>query len=253
MKRILSTLLALVLLLSLCSFAAAEEKVVLKVYRSVPQIYEGWEYGDDPVSSWIEELAGVDIQYSYATTSDHQELYTMMVSGDIDNYDIIITNGTYIPRLVDEEFVVALNDVADEYGYQDFYDLLPNGMLGAHGIDGKLYYYAKTYGDDTLLATVPAGLKAPENFTVNYPCVVERLGVEEGTVHTLDDVAAVCEIAKENGVDYPLFLSCTGIADPLHGLSWSQTLNTSMGGPGFVYPQADGTVTFNYKIGRAHV
>ncbi len=247
MKRILATLLALVLLLSLCSFAAAEDKVVLKVYRSVPQIYEGWEYGDDPVSSWIEDLAGVDIQYSYATTSDHQELYTMMVSGDIDNYDIIITNGTYIPRLVDEEFVVPLNDIADEYGYQEFYDLLPNGMMGAHGIDGKLYYYAKTYGDDTLLATVPAGLKAPENFTINYPCVVERLGVEEGTVHTLDDVAKVCAIAKENGVDYPLFLSCTGIADPLHGLSWSQTMNTSMGGPGFVYPQADGTVTFNYK------
>ena len=246
-RRILSAVLAAMLVLSLVpAMAESGEKTVLKVYRSSPEIYPGWEYGDDPVSSCIEDLAGVDIQYTYATTSDNQELYTMLVSGKINEFDLIHV-GSYIPRLVDEEYVVALNDVADEFGYQEFYDYLPNGLLGAHGINGKLYYYPSHYGDDQLLATVPAGLKAPENFTVNYPAMVEKVGIEEGSLHTLDDIKEAALKAKDAGIDYPLFLSCTGMSDPLHGLCWGQTLNTSMGGPGFVYPQEDGTVTFNYK------
>ena len=113
LRRILSILLVLAMALSIApAFAEGEtEKVVLKVYRSSPEIYPGWEYGDDPVSSKIEEMAGVDIQYTYATTSDNQELYTMLSDGTIDEYDVI--NCGFVPQLIDEEFVVALGDVAE--------------------------------------------------------------------------------------------------------------------------------------------
>lgn len=245
MKRILGILLALCLVIGMVPALAeaAPEKVVLKVYRSSPEIYPGWEYGDDPVSGMIEDMAGVDIQYTYATTSDNQELFTMMASGKINDFDLI--NCGFIPQLIDEEFVVALNDIADEYNYEDFYKYLPNGLIGAHGIDGKLYYHASHYGDDQLLATVVAGLKAPENFTINYNTVVKKVGIEEGSIETLDDVRDAALKCKEAGIEYPLFLSRTGNA--IHALSWSQTLNTSFGGPGYVYPLEDGTVTFNYK------
>lgn len=247
LRRILSILLVLALALSIApAFAEGEaEKVVLKVYRSSPEIYPGWEYGDDPVSAMIEEMAGVDIQFTFATTSDNQELFTMLSDGSIDEYDII--NCGFVPQLIDEEFVVALSDVAEEYNYQPYYDLLPTGLVGAHGINGKLYYSPSHYGDDELLATVAAGLKAPANFTVNYNSLVKKVGVEEGSLTTLEDVKNAALKAQEAGIEYPFFLSCTGITDPLHGLSWSQTLNNCYGGPGFVYPQEDGTVTFNYK------
>ena len=247
MKRIVGILLALCLVIGMVPALAedAPEKVVLKVYRSSPEIYPGWEYGDDPVSGMIEDMAGVDIQYTYATTSDNQELFSMLASGKIEEYDLI--NCGYIPQLVDEEYVVALNDIADEYGYEDFYTYLPTGLIGAHGIDGKLYYHPSHYGDDQLLATVAAGLKAPANFTINYNSLVLKVGVEEGSIETLDDVRDAALKAKEAGIEYPLFLSLTGISDPTHGLSWSQTLNNCFAGPGFVYPLEDGTVTFNYK------
>lgn len=247
MKKVLCFSLVLCMVLCLVPALAegSAEKVVLKVYRSSPEIYPGWEYGDDPVSAKIEELAGVDIQYTYATTSDNQELYTMLASGEIEDYDII--NAAFIPQLIEEEYVVALNDVADEYGYEDFYTYLPKGLIEAHGINGKLYYHPAHYADAELLTSVPAGLKAPANFTVNYNSVVGKVGIEEGSLKTLEDVKQAAIKCKEAGIEYPLFLSLTGITQPDHGLSWSQTLNTSMGGPGFVYPQADGTVVFNYK------
>jgi hypothetical protein len=149
------------------------------------------------VSGMIEDMAGVDIQYTYATTSDNQELFSMLASGKIEEYDLI--NCGYIPQLVDEEYVVALNDIADEYGYEDFYTYLPTGLIGAHGIDGKLYYHPSHYGDDQLLATVAAGLKAPANFTINYNSLVLKVGVEEGSIETLDDVRDAALKAQGSG------------------------------------------------------
>lgn len=247
MKRFLGILMALCLLVSIVPAMAegTPEKVVLKVYKSSPEIYPGWEYGDDPISAKIEEMAGVDIQYTYATTSDNQELFTMLAGGDIEEYDLIACG--YIPQLIEEEFVVALSDVAAEYNYQPYYDLMPSGMEGAHNIDGKLWYHASQYGDDKLLATVPAGLKAPANFTVNYNSLVLKVGVEEGSLKTLEDVKNAAIKAKEAGIEYPFFISLTGITDPTHGLGWSQTLNNCFGGPGAIYPLEDGTVVFNYK------
>lgn len=247
LRRILSILLVLAMALSIApAFAEGEtEKVVLKVYSCSPETFPGWEYGDDPVSSKIEEMAGVDIQFSYATTSDNQELYTMLSDGTIDEYDMISCG--FVPQLIDEEFVVALDDVAKEYNYQPYYDLMPTGLIGAHGINGKLYYSPSHYGDDALLATVAAVKKAPANFTVNYNSLVKKVGVEEGSLTTLEDVKNAALKAQAAGIEYPFLLSGASGKDPIGGLTWGQTMNNCFGGPGFVYPLEDGTVTFNYK------
>lgn len=252
MKKALALVMALMIVLCMVpAMAEGTEKTVLKVYWSGVETYPGWEYGDDPISAFFEEQAGVDVQYSYATTSDHQELYTMLAGGEIEDYDVVITNGKYIPQLIDEEYVAALDVIATENNYEDFWTYLPNGLMAAHGQNDHLYYFTTMYGDDVLLADSKAGLKAPANYTYNYDVFTTKLGWTDEdyeAIKTLADLEAAAKAAKDAGITYPMVIAPNTLTGLLNNsIGWYMTVGASFGAPQYVYPQEDGTVTFNYK------
>lgn len=192
------------------------------------------------MTSWITETTGVKLNITYAASSDYTELYTMIAAG-LDLPDMLYLD-KWEPMLAEEEFILPLNQIADEYGYQAFYDNLPFEYDVLHTMeDGNIYYYAGGYGDSKALAALPYGEKGVTGWNIKYP-MWERMGYP--SVDTLDDCVAVARLAKQNGVDYPIFLVTDGA---IGDMTYAQVMNVSYGGPGFVYPQADGIVTFNIK------
>ena len=87
-KRILSVLLALMLLLGLASSVSAqEETVTLKLFYSAPNAYENWTWGADPTTARITELSGIALNVTFANTSNHEEFYAMLASDAISQPD----------------------------------------------------------------------------------------------------------------------------------------------------------------------
>lgn len=243
MKKVVSLLLALMLLLGVVPVLAesGEEPIVLKVFYSAVDPYNGkWQWGSDPVTKYITERTGITLDITFAKSNDHQEFYGMLASDTLD-YDLLYL-GKLEPALIDEEYALPLNKLADEY-FPEFYDYLPTGYAAIHAYDdGNIYYYAKSYADTERLATIPGGVKGWTSFTHNR-VVREKLG--NPSFDTLDDVKAAAILAKENGVEYPVFLT---LNDTVYGnLNPIQIINTCFNGPGFVYPQENGVVTFNIK------
>ena len=242
MKKWLCLVLAAAMIFSMVSVHAEKaEPEVLRVYYSGVDPYDGkWQWGSDPVSGYITERTGVTLDITFAKSNDHQEFYTMLAADELD-YDLLYL-GKLEPTLIDEGYALALNELADKY-YPEFWNLLPVGYKAIHAYDdGNIYYYAKSFADTERLATLPGGVKGWTSFTHNR-ILREKLG--NPSFDTLADVKAAAILAKENGVEYPVFLT---LNDKVYGnLNPIQIINTSFNGPGFVFPLEDGTVSFNIK------
>lgn len=243
MKKMLSLILALSMLIAVVPAFAEEssEPEVLRVFYSNIDPYDGqWKWGDDPSTAYITERTGITLDISYAKSNDHQEFYAMLASDSLD-FDLLYL-GKLEPALIDEGYVLPLNKLADEY-YPEFYDLLPTGYAEIHTYDdGNIYYYANSYADTERLATLPGGIKGWTSFTHNR-ILREKLG--NPSLDTLEDVRTAAMLAKENGVEYPVFLTLNYAV--YQNLNPIEIINTSFNGPGFVYPQENGVVTFNIK------
>lgn len=242
MRRIFSLILAItVVMMAMPAIAETQEPEVLRVFYSAIDAYDGeWKWGDDPTTAYITERTGVTLDITYAKSNDHQEFYAMLAADELD-YDLLYLDKLE-PALIDEGYALPLNKLADEY-YPEFYDLLPAGYDAIHTYeDGNIYYYASSYADAERLATLPGGIKGWTSFTHNR-ILREKLG--NPSLDTLDDVKAAAILAKESGVEYPVFLTLNyKVYQPLNPI---QIINTSFNGPGYVYPQENGVVTFNIK------
>lgn len=246
MKKSLLLLLILCLMVSSASVALCEvkeEPKVLTVFFSRPDGYDGkWKWGSDPLTSYITEQTGISLDITYATTSDHQEFYTMLASDTLD-YDLLYL-GKYEPALIDEGYVLPFNKLADQY-YPEFWNLLPYQYDKVHTLaDGNIYYYAQQYADAKRLASLPgkSGIKGWTSFTHNR---ILREALGNPPLDTLAEVKAAAIMAKEQGSKYPVFLT---LNDAVYGnLNPLQIINCCFAGPSFVYPQENGVVTFNVK------
>lgn len=126
-KRIVSLVLALLMILSTMAISSAEtttdswltdtSPVTLKMYYDRP--VDGAEVSDangtEPVSTkWTEET-GVTIDFSYAVDDSHSKLNMLIAAGDYP--DILICQSSYdmLQDLVDNGILVAFNKVEDDY------------------------------------------------------------------------------------------------------------------------------------------
>ena len=244
MKKFWTILCAFALILACPAFAedAASDVVTLKVFYSAPNEYESWSWGADPVSRWVTEQTGIALDITFASTADHQEFYTLLASDMISEYDMLYL-GRYEPTLVDEGYVLALTDLADEY-CPEYYDVISAEELAIHSIDGKMYYTTRDYANPEQLESLPGASKAFSMF-YNYQ-VMDELGVDPATIITLADVEEIAKrMRDELGITYPIYLNTLGITN---NIDYLQILSgSSFAAPGVVYPQADGTVTYNVK------
>ena len=143
MKRTLAILLALVLALSVCSFAAAEDEITLTVFHYMAQTTK--QAGLNAIEAAFTELhPNVKFNNIYYNqgTDYFPQLSTALSSGDQPN--IIMGNPGLYPDLVTEGFVMDLSDNEVIKSLN-----LPSGDLGDVSADGKIYGFPidfKTWG-----------------------------------------------------------------------------------------------------------
>lgn len=119
MKRLVSILMVLTMLLALTG-ASAEETKTLTVMCPVSAKVEN--YDTNAYILWLEEQTGVDVEWiQVPSTSWLDKLSATMMAGDLP--DVISFGGNYgdnvrqnLSKWADEELVIPLNDLIEEYG-----------------------------------------------------------------------------------------------------------------------------------------
>ena len=132
MKKLVSLVLAIMMMLSIASFSFAEDTpaylsdtspVTLKMYydRPVDGNLVSQANGQEPLSIKWKEETGVTIDFQYAVDDSHTKLNMMITSGDFP--DILICQNSYdmLQDLADNDVIVAFNKVQDEFdpGFMD--------------------------------------------------------------------------------------------------------------------------------------
>lgn len=119
MKRLVSILMVLAMLLTL-SCASAEETKTLTVMCPVSAKVE--DYDTNAYILWLEEQTGVDVEWiQVPSTSWLDKLSATMMAGDLP--DVISFGGNYgdnvrqnLAKWASEDLIISLNDLIDEYG-----------------------------------------------------------------------------------------------------------------------------------------
>ena len=200
------------------------EPVVLDYFMAAtPDLYNGWQWGDDPITKAYTEACGVALNVIWAASSNNEELYTMLASGS-DLPDMMRTP-SYEPVLVDEQYVLALNELADEY-CPEFYDVLPYQFRDVYNSpDSNLYYLVRSYADEQKLATIDGGALGMNTVCINQP-FYEELG--KPALDTLDDLTAAIALAVDAGSEYPVHIDQW--TSPSSAANGVQVINCSFGG-----------------------
>ncbi len=118
MKRLISMLLILVMLMGLCAFPAqaADETVTINVYNWGQYISDGTD-GYIDVNEAFTEATGIKV--NYMTFDTNESLYTKLKTGG-STYDIVIPSDYMAGRLIAEGFVQKINyDNIPNYQYID--------------------------------------------------------------------------------------------------------------------------------------
>lgn len=162
MKKLVAVVLALVMVLSLCSFAAAEDTVNIKVFHYMAQATKqaGLNAIEAAYTALHPNVTFTNIYYNQGTDYFPQ-LSTALTSDDQPN--IMMGNPGLYPDLVSEGFAMDLTDNEVIKGLN-----LPAGDLGDVSADGKIFgfpidfktwgiFYNKTMFDELGL-TVPTTL-----------------------------------------------------------------------------------------------
>lgn len=187
MKKLLSFVLALVMLLSLTAFASADEPVTITVW--VSDGAESVVYGEmfDDFNANHPDIV-VDDQY-FAQDELLNKLRTAPIVGDAP--ELIIIDGLQIPYFQDLDMIACL----DEYIPEEMKaDVIPS-VWAENTYDGSIYGVAQfdsgmgMWTRKSVLENL--GIRIPTSYT------------EAWTVEEFEDILAKC---KEAGYEYPLYI-----------------------------------------------
>ncbi len=212
MKRYLSLLLALVLVLSVFAIApaAAEDKVTLKVVKgsNIQSFFEGEDENHNYMIDWIEETLGIDVEWYILPTENGQAKLNAMMASASEVPDVIWSIGSRSTWLdyVNQGLVIALDDyIPDREGFFK-YDSVGAWKLGV--LDGELY------------AICCPGNQSDTNFTWWYStAILEEAGIPfpEHEI-TLDEFTGILYQLKEQYPD-KIILSAAGGLDQFNELA----------------------------------
>ena len=121
MKKILSLLLALILIVGLTACAEADaaegDKITLNVYNWGQYISDGSDGYLDVIAAFEEKYPNIHVNYS--TYDSNEVMYTKIAGGGI-TVDVIIPSDYMIARMIDENMLLELNfDNIPNYAYID--------------------------------------------------------------------------------------------------------------------------------------
>ncbi len=146
MKKLVSLILALAVVLSLCAPALAEKNPQLEVmvwYRDIDDLkFNEMPYYFDPENG-INVQAGVDAKFNQVKAGDWSTKLNLMLNSDVDDYADIIMRGSINLEMygVDQEILLPLDDYIKEYMpvYQSLLDADPELAKSLRSSDGKMY------------------------------------------------------------------------------------------------------------------
>ena len=150
LKRPLSILLALMLMLSLClPFASAEEEG-----RTIKMLLntKSFDMNTDYVATTLEEITGYHVQYDYF--SDDNQLAMEVASGT--DYDLIYTTPTMYQTLLSQGALKDLSPILEQYpdvkeAISDLgwtYVTHEDGIYGIPNVDDAVYVGGIAYRTD---------------------------------------------------------------------------------------------------------
>lgn len=163
MKKILSVVLMIILLLSVFSGCEQEqsETVVLNVFNWGEYISDGegsWEYEDENGNVievpyldineefekyYAQKFPGKKVEVNYTTYSSNEEMYAKMITSDA-SYDIIIPSDYLIPKLIEEKLIQPIN-IENIPNYENIGEQYIAKNVAYVEENGERTYYSATY------------------------------------------------------------------------------------------------------------
>ena len=145
MKKILSALLAAVMLLSLCALSGcgSSKALTLNVYNWGEYISDGSEDSLDTIKAfeqWYQETYGEKIKVNYTTYASNEDMYAKLSSGAV-SYDVIIPSDYMIARMKDEGMLLPL-----DFSNIPNYEYIDESFRGLYYDPDDTYTVPYTYG-----------------------------------------------------------------------------------------------------------
>lgn len=228
MKKFLSLLLAAMMLISMMSFAAAEESFVLTVM--LPDFYTDYDFNttDNPVLDAIEAATGVrlDVQFVANSAYGDQTSYTL---ADPANMPMVMAlTGARDPIVITSAQAGAFWDITDMI--KDY----PNLAAGSQGIYDNISIDGRLYGIYRARQQVRGGIYYRSDIAAQMGITSEPQTIEELTA-LANALVEYCKTTEAD--DYALNMvkyvaGTIGIATVTHGAPFNWGVNEA----GEIYP-----------------
>ncbi|MBP3452678.1 MAG: extracellular solute-binding protein [Clostridia bacterium] len=192
MKKLVSLFLALVMMLSVMSFAAAEEPFVLTVM--LPDFYPTVDFQaeDNPVLKAIEEKTGVRLDIKWTANSTYGDALNTTMTDEVLPNLIVMTDGRGT-TMINNARAGAFHDLTD---YVKDTATYPN-LAGSEGVYNNISIDGRIYGVYRTRAYPRAGIYYRTD-------IAKEMGFDK-EVKTLDDLTELAEaLAKYSNDTYAL-------------------------------------------------
>ncbi len=202
MKKFIALILTLVLVLSLVSFASAEEKVVISLYRSTydtdhPDAAEAKKV-EDAINAYIADKINVEIRLSDIQAGEYPEKARMALEYKEVN---LLWTAAWLET-------IGCNDLVPKNAVYDITDLLPGTALYASMEEGQ--WEATKYNGRNYFIPVYKDNVEGYDFMFRKE-LVDKYGWDVTTVQKLEDLEPMLAEAAADDLKYPLLLQGTAM------------------------------------------
>lgn len=201
MKKIVSLVLALCMLLSLVTVAAAEEKVVINVWRKTFNLAQPDQAQvkkvEDAINAYIGDKINVEIRLTDMAGEYEDQAKLALANNEID----LLWTASW-------ESTIGTNDLVPAGAVTDITDYLPGTALYGSMAEGQ--WEATKYSGRNYF--IPVYKDNVEGYDFMFrKAVVDEYGWDITTVTTLADLEPMLLQAKEAGLKYPFLTQKTAM------------------------------------------
>jgi len=201
MKKLVSLVLALCMLLSLVTVAAAEDKVVINVWRKTFNLaqpdQDQVKKVEDAINAYIGDKINVEIRLTDIAGEYEDQAKLALANNEID----LLWTASW-------EATIGTNDLVPANAVLDITDLLPGTALYGSMSEGQ--WEATKYNGRNYFIPVYKDNVEGYNFMFRK-AVVDQFGWDISTVKTLADLEPMLLQAKEAGLKYPFLTQKTAM------------------------------------------
>lgn len=203
-------------------------------------------WGSDHVTQEITKRTGVTVTVTCATTTEHEELNSMMASGQMPDFIILNGDGPLRTTLWKQGFVAPLNKLMDQFA-PNMKSVVPKDMDKIWvETDGNWYFIPGYYSDVDRMKTLQGSSLGISGFVLDGP-MYEQLG--KPAIATLDDYRNMLIAAKQTlGSAVPYLVYEISTAHPQDDkTNMAQLINRDYGGGPLKEIGTDGKVHLNFE------